>query len=74
MKGEKKPGLSAEAEAELREGIGLVLCRWSALELAVQNEWGGRNSRQKADLINSQIFSWFTSNSSKSGKLNTTTP
>ncbi|KAL9685385.1 hypothetical protein QQ045_022835 [Rhodiola kirilowii] len=51
--------LSAEATPFLREGIGLTLYRWSALQMAVDNEWGGRNSRVKANLLVEEIFSWF---------------
>ena len=40
MEPERK--LSAEAGLILQDGIGLVLSRWSALQLAVENEWGGR--------------------------------
>lgn len=63
MKDEKKV-LSAEAATALSEGIGLVLSRWSALQLAVDNEWGGRSSRLKADQIHSDVLSWFTHSSS----------
>ncbi|RXH85137.1 hypothetical protein DVH24_041905 [Malus domestica] len=38
MEPERK--LSAESGLILQEGIGLVLSRWSALQLAVENEWG----------------------------------
>ncbi|XP_061347707.1 uncharacterized protein LOC133293187 [Gastrolobium bilobum] len=42
------------------EGIGLVLYRWSALRTAVENEWGGRESRLKADQLSADLLSWFT--------------
>ncbi|KAG4921441.1 hypothetical protein AAZX31_18G135000 [Glycine max] len=42
------------------EGIGLVLFRWSTLLTAVENEWGGHESRVKADQLASDILSWFT--------------
>ncbi|CAN6582075.1 unnamed protein product [Malus baccata var. baccata] len=58
MEAERK--LSADAEAIFREGIGLVLSRWSALQLAVDNEWGGRGSRQKSEQLAADAFSWFT--------------
>ncbi|CAB4281851.1 unnamed protein product [Prunus armeniaca] len=57
MEAERK--LSAEAGSILQEGIGLVLSRWSALQLAVENEWGGRDSRLKAEQLITDIFSWF---------------
>ncbi|KAL3728147.1 hypothetical protein ACJRO7_032839 [Eucalyptus globulus] len=43
-----------------REGVALTLSRWSALQMAVDNEWGGRNSRQRADELGHDIFTWFT--------------
>ena len=52
--------LSAEALPIFSEGIGLILSQWWALQMAVENEWGGRDSRLKADQIASDIVSWFT--------------
>ncbi|KAM1644196.1 hypothetical protein ACFXTH_005607 [Malus domestica] len=54
MEPERK--LSAESRPILQEGIGLVLFRWSALQLAVENEWG---SCRKAEQLVADIFSWF---------------
>ena len=56
MEPERK--LSAEAGAVFQEGVGLVLSRWSALQLAIENEWGGRDSRLKAEQLVSDIISW----------------
>lgn len=50
--------LTAEAVNELREGIDLLLGRWSALQMAVQNEWGGRDTRQKAQQLADDIYQW----------------
>ena len=55
-----KQQLSAESKPIFQEGIFLILSRWSALRLAVENEWAGRGSRQLADQLFSDIFSWFT--------------
>ncbi|KAI8555866.1 hypothetical protein RHMOL_Rhmol05G0207400 [Rhododendron molle] len=52
--------LSAESGAQLQEGISLVLSRWAALQMAVINEWGGRDSRLKSQQLAPDIFSWFT--------------
>ncbi|EEF49714.1 Pre-rRNA-processing protein TSR2, putative [Ricinus communis] len=52
--------LPPESVPLFQEGIFLILSRWSALQLAVENEWGGRGSRQLADQIGFDIFSWFT--------------
>ncbi|XP_039137121.1 pre-rRNA-processing protein TSR2-like [Dioscorea cayenensis subsp. rotundata] len=54
------PGLSPEAAARFGEGISIVLARWTALQMAVQNGWGGRESRQKADKLASAVLSWFS--------------
>ncbi|XP_057734144.1 uncharacterized protein LOC130949441 [Arachis stenosperma] len=42
------------------EGIGFVLLRWSTLRDAVENQWGGPDSRLKADNLATDILSWFT--------------
>lgn len=52
--------LTAEAAAQLQEGIGLVLTRWTALQMAIENEWGGRDTREKSNQLNVDIFSAFT--------------
>nr|BDX99460.1 pre-rRNA-processing protein TSR2-like [Malus domestica] len=60
MEPERK--LSAESRPILQEGIGLVLFRWSALQLAVENEWG---SCRKAEQLVADIFSWFNHSTAK---------
>ena len=52
--------LQGESRAVFSEGIGLVLNRWSALQTAVENEWGGRDSKLKANQLADDVFSWFT--------------
>ncbi|GLT50376.1 hypothetical protein SLA2020_238660 [Shorea laevis] len=49
--------LTAESVSLFQEGIGLLPSRWSVLQLAVENEWGGRDSRRKAELLLSDVFS-----------------
>ncbi|KAF5189260.1 hypothetical protein FRX31_021153, partial [Thalictrum thalictroides] len=44
----------------LSEGISLILSRWTALQMAVQNEWGGPLSRRKSELLAYDILSFFT--------------
>ncbi|XP_062215033.1 pre-rRNA-processing protein TSR2-like [Phragmites australis] len=51
--------LSAEAAAALGEGMWLVFGRWTALQMAVENQWGGRDSLAKADQLGDEILSWF---------------
>lgn len=60
MDGGSPRELTAEAMPIFREGVYLVLSRWSALRMAVENEWGGRDSHYKADQLASDIISWFT--------------
>ncbi|XP_071707100.1 uncharacterized protein [Rutidosis leptorrhynchoides] len=50
--------LTAEAVNRLKEGIDLLLGRWSALQMAIQNEWGGRDTRQKAQQLAVDIYHW----------------
>nr|ACG24565.1 pre-rRNA-processing protein TSR2 [Zea mays] len=47
------------AEAALGEAIKLVFGRWTALQMAVENQWGGRDSRAKADQLGESILFWF---------------
>ncbi|KAK6911445.1 Pre-rRNA-processing protein TSR2 [Dillenia turbinata] len=54
------PPLSAETIPLFMEGVSLVLNGWTALQMAVVNEWGGRNSHQVANQLPLTIFSWFT--------------
>ncbi|RHN78187.1 putative pre-rRNA-processing protein TSR2 [Medicago truncatula] len=43
-----------------KEGIGLVLGRWSALQHAIEQGWCKGNSRLEAQNLASNILSWFT--------------
>ena len=43
------------------EGVSLICSNWTALGLAVENEWGGRNSREKADHLIADTVTWFYS-------------
>jgi len=52
--------LQGQSIGVFNEGIGLLLFRWSALRTAVENEWGGRESRVKADQLVTDVLSWFT--------------
>lgn len=68
MEGSRR--LHGQSVGVFNEGICLVLSRWSALRSAVENEWGGRESRLKADQLASGILNWFTQ--SKGISINTT--
>lgn len=52
--------LTAEAAAQLQAGINLVLSRWAALRMAIENEWGGRDSREKSQQLGHHLFGLLT--------------
>ncbi|KAK9933278.1 hypothetical protein M0R45_020479 [Rubus argutus] len=45
---------------DLRQAISSVLSRWNGLEMAVQNQWGGRDSVHKAQQLSADILSWLS--------------
>lgn len=47
------------ARPAFEEGVGLVLAQWTALALAVENEWGGPFSRDKARELAGHVAEWF---------------
>jgi hypothetical protein len=51
--------LSSAAKAGFEEGVGLVFSQWTALVLAVENEWGGHDSAAKADYLIDDTIQWF---------------
>ncbi|XP_077247252.1 uncharacterized protein LOC143887010 [Tasmannia lanceolata] len=51
--------LSEESLSVLEEGISLIFSQWTALQMAIQNEWGGKDSRQKSFQLSSDLLSWF---------------
>ncbi len=44
------------------EGVALAFGRWTALQLGVVNEWGGPNSREKAQALLEDTINWFYQN------------
>ncbi|CAK7327066.1 unnamed protein product [Dovyalis caffra] len=48
------------AVSHFQEGIVLLLSRWNALQMAIQNEWGGHDSLQKFHQLVLDILSWFS--------------
>ncbi|KAL6970433.1 hypothetical protein U1Q18_030133 [Sarracenia purpurea var. burkii] len=44
----------------LRDRISSLLSRWSGLQLAIQNEWGGRDSLKKSHQLASDILAWIS--------------
>lgn len=45
--------------SHLREGISLLLSRWTGLQMAVKNEWGGHDSLHKSKQLATDILSCF---------------
>ena len=53
------PPTPAEQDAWFREGVRLCLGTWTALQLAVENEWGGPRSREKLKQLEGDVVNWF---------------
>jgi pre-rRNA-processing protein TSR2 len=53
------PVLSQEAFSMFASGVHSCFLRWTALQLAIENEWGGRNSSQKASQLENDVLAWF---------------
>ncbi|RAL48536.1 hypothetical protein DM860_005960 [Cuscuta australis] len=53
------PQLTPVAAVQFQEGIFLVLSRWTSLQMAVAEEWGGPTSRKKSEDLVVRIFSMF---------------
>jgi Pre-rRNA-processing protein TSR2 len=51
--------LPADVRPMFEEGVVRIFLRWTALALAVENEWGGSNSRQKADQLIQDVIDYF---------------
>ncbi|KAL2652003.1 hypothetical protein R1flu_020131 [Riccia fluitans] len=52
--------LSKEAADILGKGVFECMSRWTALQLAVQNSWGGQSTDQKCHQLYNEILSFFT--------------
>lgn len=51
--------MPAQNRAVFEEGVALALTKWTCLALAVENQWGGASSVEKANLLISDIVAWF---------------
>lgn len=57
------PGTLSTSGRELfEEGVGLVFQRWTALCLAIDQQWGGQSSAEKAEDLYSDVLHWFEKN------------
>ena len=48
-----------ELKKSFEEGCYLILMRWTALQLAIHNEWGGSESKAKAKALYDDVVEWF---------------
>jgi len=51
--------MPAENKPAFEEGCYLIFYRWTALQLAIENEWGGSSSREKAQQLLEEVIEWF---------------
>ncbi|WCJ23788.1 Pre-rRNA-processing protein TSR2 conserved region [Euphorbia peplus] len=51
--------INKDALSNLRDTISLLLSQWHGLQLAVKNQWGGRDSLQKSQQLATEILCWF---------------
>eukprot|EP00854_Cymbomonas_tetramitiformis_P002221 gene2222-2932_t len=53
-------GADSEIAAEkFKEGVAVILQRWTAYDLALTNGWGGRSSQEKGDNFFLELLHWF---------------
>ncbi|XP_057781065.1 uncharacterized protein LOC130999531 [Salvia miltiorrhiza] len=52
--------MTPEAAAQFGDGIHLVLSRWAALRMVIENEWGGRDTLQKSQQLRHNLFNFLT--------------
>ena len=51
--------LNPSHRRQFEEGVNLLFSSWTALCLAIDNEWGGPASRQKAEQLYQDVLCWF---------------
>lgn len=54
--------LPPQARPAFEEGVRLYFQRWTALTLAVENQWGGASSAEKANWLLQETIQWFYKN------------
>ena len=54
--------IHGQAKAAFEEGARLLFTRWTALALAIENQWGGTNSAEKAQWLLEEAITWFYRN------------
>ncbi len=56
-----------QSQAAFEEGVKHLFRRWTALNLAVENQWGGANSAEKANWLVEDTIEWFRINKGAAG-------
>lgn len=51
--------LKPEHRPAFEEGVRQIFMRWTALCLAIENEWGGASSREKGSQLVEEVTEWF---------------
>jgi pre-rRNA-processing protein TSR2 len=51
--------LNPQSIEAFKEGVGSVLRQWTALELAVFHQWGGSNSKERAEALKNELVETF---------------
>ena len=57
--------LHPQAKQAFQEGLESTLRQWTALELAVVNQWGGANSAEKATQLYNDILNMLVNSNEK---------
>ena len=57
--------LHPQAKQAFQEGLESTLRQWTALELAVLNQWGGASSAEKANQLYEELLSMFIGSNSR---------
>ncbi|XP_042043748.1 pre-rRNA-processing protein TSR2-like [Salvia splendens] len=52
--------MTPEAAAHFGDGIQMVVSRWAALRMAIENGWGGRDSLHKSQQLGHNLFNFLT--------------
>ena len=56
---QRRVEMPVQHRATFEEGAVLIFARWTALQLGVQNEWGGPKSAEKAQELLQDVIGWF---------------
>ena len=59
------PRLSGRQVEDFGRCVAAIFRRWTALQLAVENEWGGPASKQKAEELKDNVLEWLLEEGAK---------